>query len=465
MFKPLDIEMKLVDEPAAVRTDELPVTDNKPVADNKPDTSSEILYPETERIDSKQPESLSITPQSSKQSRKWLVFLKNIDPIFYITCLVFSGLFVAGLYLFINHNNRLIVAHLQEIEAGKKELSDKLALLKSEIDTQLPQSALVSQNKVKLAPLVKTQGRDDGVLVQASSQLAVVAESHDDIQSVDNEKFPILPAGVDQSEEISNLQTLLAEKIQQLELLALENYELRLTVEFGEAANTYPAVDFESDSIESSTEDAKIVAETDQSGIAASETQHETVLVDADELIRRAEQALNDKDYVDSHGLYLDALQQSPGNREANLGAASVALIMGNTQLAVDRYRHLLKLNPDDQSAFSAMLDLAAPENLLETELLSHVPRYASDPAKLYSILGHYFGRDAKWGRANELFNKALNSGGSSSADILFNLAVSYEHLGKGSEAVRVYLQALSAADDAGIDRALVRDRLSELTK
>lgn len=462
MSEPYNIEMNLVDESAVVRSEAISV------ADNNPNTNPEILYPETEQIDSAEAEHLSVPLLSSKQPRKLLVFLRNIDPIFYITCLVFSCLFVAGLYFFINHNNHLIVAHLQEIEAGNKELSEKLALRKSEIDTQSPQQVVVPQVRDEpdkdTLPLVKTQGREEGKSVQVSNQLAVISESRGDIQSADHETIPVVPESVDQSDEISHLQNMLAEKIQQLELLALENYELRLQIDFGETADTYPAAEFLSNTIESHTEGATMDVEIDQPGIVAAETQDERKWDDTDELIKRAERALNDKKYIDSHGLYLDALQQSPGNRDANLGVASVALILGNTQLAIDRYRHLLKLNPDDQSVFSAMLDLAAPENLLETELLSHVPRYASDPAKLYSILGHYFGRDAKWGRANELFNKALNNSRSLSADILFNLAVSYERLGKSNEAVRVYLQALSAVDNAGFDRALVRNRISELT-
>ena len=130
----------------------------------------------------------------------------------------------------------------------------------------------------------------------------------------------------------------------------------------------------------------------------------------------------------------------------ANIGVASVAVVTGNLHLAIDRYRHLLRLNPDDQSVFIAMLDLATPDNVIETELLSHVSQLASDQAKYHSIMGHYFGRKGRWEEANEAFTNAL-AGRANQADVLFNLAVSYEHLGLIDEAVEYYRQALTATD------------------
>ena len=102
--------------------------------------------------------------------------------------------------------------------------------------------------------------------------------------------------------------------------------------------------------------------------------------VDFPQLLGKAFHAYSTGDFNQAGALYRRALQLDPYNRDANLGVAAVAVKGGNYAVAVQRYRHLLSLNPDDALAFSSLLGLAGitRDSALENELVVHTSQSVS---------------------------------------------------------------------------------------
>ena len=379
---------------------------------------------------------------------------QRVDPVFYFTLLLLSALLVIGFYQLSAWSNRVIATHLSEIETGNKLISEQMALSKTDSSLQQPQSIFLT-------------GQESVVREQTPPEL----QSASGLESTLTSVSPV-ESEASQSTEINRLRQMLSEKSQLAELLALENHELRLSLEFGQKAVT-----------ESVTVPAKAIETviTDTAGkvIPGPADELSTVLdtasvseiqqpapVSVSDLLARADKAFSTQEYVTAANLYGLAVQQNPRSREANLGVASTAVLSGNLELAIDRYRHLLSLYPHDQRVFGAMLDLATTDNMVETELLGHVSRLSTDQALFYSMLGNYFGRKNRWKEANSTFVDARQSSVPPvAADILFNLAVSFEHLGSASKAVEYYRQALAANNGASFDQTSVQSRLNELTR
>lgn len=433
MSKLADVEMELVPE----ASDDLVRTGK----DGREEALSKQIEPETS-------EGEKSLQQSAVTQGNWYARLQHIDPVFYITSLLAASFLIIGFYFFLEYNNRLVAAHLSGLEASKEKLDEMFAFNKAVMRSQPPEIDIPQSSSA------------ESVSVQSRLRASPSSASNSDTK---------VDSSIAQSREVAELQSLLSEKTRQLELLALENHELRLSIEFGSAAPVEQSINSVNNGA-TETVGSDSTAKDVSSGRAdtavdpQSSKSVERLLTDTAVLVSHAKKSVQEEDYISAEKWYSLAVQKDPSDREANIGVASVAVVTGNLHLAIDRYRHLLRLNPDDQSVFIAMLDLATPDNVIETELLSHVSQLASDQAKYHSIMGHYFGRKGRWEEANEAFTNAL-AGRANQADVLFNLAVSYEHLGLIDEAVEYYRQALTATDNEGINHALVKSRLSELVK
>ena len=380
---------------------------------------------------------------------------QRVDPVFYFTLLLLSMLLVTGFYQLSAWSNRVIATHLSEIESGNKLISEQVVLSQPDNNNlQQPQNALLTRQETVAGE-------------QTKPELQPVNSLESTLTSVSP-----LESEASQSNEINRLRQMLLEKTQLAELLALENHELRLSLEFGQKAVTesvaVPAKAIETvitDTVGKAISGPVAEASTFSETVSASESQQQAPVFVSD-LLARADKAFSTQEYATAANLYGLAVQQNPRSREANLGVASTAVLSGNLELAIDRYRHLLSLYPYDQRVFDAMLDLATTDNMVETELLGHVWRLSTDQALFYSMLGNYFGRENRWKEANSTFIDALHSSVPPvAADILFNLAVSFEHLGSASKAVEYYQQALDADNGTRFDRASVQSRLIELTR
>ena len=162
---------------------------------------------------------------------------------------------------------------------------------------------------------------------------------------------------------------------------------------------------------------------------------------------------------------YEAAIASDPGNLDARLGMATLEARSGNRSAAASHYRRALQSDPRNATALAglaALADFARPE-VLEGQLRADLERTPGSSA-LHFTLGSVLASQGRWHEAQSEFFEAhrLDPG---SADILYNLAVSLDHLGQSRVAAGFYRQALEAAASQGaqFDPAPVARRLAEI--
>ena len=162
---------------------------------------------------------------------------------------------------------------------------------------------------------------------------------------------------------------------------------------------------------------------------------------------------------------YLAALAADPASVDALLGIATVEARTGNRAAAVQYYRRVLQQEPRNATAIAALSTLAdvARPDALEMQLAADL---SQDPgsAALHMALGNVHASQRRWTQAQAAFFEAhrLEPG---NADILFNLAVSLDHLGQPRLAAGFYGRALDAAlrQGAQFDAQAAARRLAEI--
>jgi tetratricopeptide (TPR) repeat protein len=163
---------------------------------------------------------------------------------------------------------------------------------------------------------------------------------------------------------------------------------------------------------------------------------------------------------------YARALELAPGNRDALLGAASVAQRRGNDERAAAYYRQVLQDHPRDDYTRAALAGLegARQPRRSETELKGLL-RERPDSPSLQFALGNVYAGESRWSEAQSAYFKAYRAE-PDNPDYAYNLAVALDHLGQRDAARTYYREALSASDgegDAGFPVAAVRRRLEQL--
>lgn len=162
---------------------------------------------------------------------------------------------------------------------------------------------------------------------------------------------------------------------------------------------------------------------------------------------------------------YAHALALAPDNRDALLGAASVAQRRGDDSRAAALYRRVLRDHPDDDHARAALTGLEgtrAPRRS-ETEL-KNLLRDRPDSAALHFALGNVYAAESRWSEAQNAYFEAYRAA-PDNPDHAYNLAVALDHLGQRDAARDYYREALAGSDDggAGFPIAAVRRRLEQL--
>ncbi len=161
-----------------------------------------------------------------------------------------------------------------------------------------------------------------------------------------------------------------------------------------------------------------------------------------DPLVQRAYQAYQEQDYARAGQLYRQALQRKPGNRDALLGSAAVALHQGHDEVARYYYQVLLKKNPADTSARLALQALSAnQDDLAQGSAIKHLLPEDQGNAQLHFALGNHYAQSAQWKEAQQAYFEALRIE-PGQADYAFNLAVSLDRLGLYAQALDYYRQA-----------------------
>ncbi len=401
------------------------------------------------------------------QKQRIVELYRQIHPLFFITLIVVSLPLLTGFYLFIKKQQNVMAGHqalLSKAEVQVKELQHaRAAAVPGDEVSIISDDALAETASLS----VSTTGSVSSIGPVSDIPVEVISEVQPEKAASGMQVTDEL--SINSFSDIASLQQQLFEKNQLLELLALENYELRQSIEFAEplvsvaaeGVNSVSGLDSDNES-----EIAHVAQVVSDSNIGQSLRYKEsTVAPDVEGLIVSADAAYSEHDHVTAGQLYAQALQQNPNSSSANHGVARVAALSGNVSLAIDRYRHLLDLYPHDQRAFAAMLELATDSNTVEAEVIAHAAQSTDDTVPFYSILGHYFGQKARWSQAYRYFNHALTAGRSKvPVDVLFNIAISLEQMGHTIDAAEYYRRVLQAELDTTvsttIDRQLVAERL-----
>jgi tetratricopeptide (TPR) repeat protein len=163
---------------------------------------------------------------------------------------------------------------------------------------------------------------------------------------------------------------------------------------------------------------------------------------------------------------YREILAREPDNRDAKLGLAALAETSGDLDAARVYYRDVLRRDPRDAVAFSALAELeTARGSDSESELklrLREQPR----SAQLHFALGNLYAAQLRWPLAQQAYFEAHRLA-SDHPEYAFNLAVSLEHIGQPQLALNYYRRALVLAEAGGgvFDLLTIHQRISALTR
>jgi len=175
--------------------------------------------------------------------------------------------------------------------------------------------------------------------------------------------------------------------------------------------------------------------------------------------------ALREGDLGNARRSYEAALLADPLSVDSHLGIATVEARAGNRSVAALHYRRALELDPRNATALAGLAALsegAAPE-AVEAQLREDVARYPDSAALQFALGTHYAGL-GRWGEAQAAFFEAHRLD-PANADILYNLAVSLDHMGQARVAGDFYRRAIeaSAGQPVQFDAGNARRRLEEI--
>lgn len=162
---------------------------------------------------------------------------------------------------------------------------------------------------------------------------------------------------------------------------------------------------------------------------------------------------------------YERARTADPRNTDALHGLAAIAVRQGRLEQAEMLYRRITEADPQDTVAIAALLNQRGniDPNTTESRLKSLA---AAQPelAAPHLSLGNLYARHGRWADAQQAYFRAY-SAEPDNPDILYNLAISLEHLRQNKLAAQYYGQAIAAAQTrpAGFDKAQVAARLQKL--
>ncbi len=171
-------------------------------------------------------------------------------------------------------------------------------------------------------------------------------------------------------------------------------------------------------------------------------------------------------DYEAAEAGYRRALLIAPMHPNALEGLAAVLIIKGAAEESVQYYEMLLSVDPNNIAAATALLGRQhefTPADI-ETQIKQLIQRYPTS-AHLHFVLGSSHAAKSRWPDARAAYDKAHRLD-AENADYMYNLAVSFEHLGRLREARFFYESALTVMNDNfGMDRSVVAERLSALAQ
>jgi tetratricopeptide (TPR) repeat protein len=191
------------------------------------------------------------------------------------------------------------------------------------------------------------------------------------------------------------------------------------------------------------------------------------VVEDKGETIREAYSAYQNRDYEEAKLKYEQVLKKFPNNRDALLGLGAIATNKGDYNSAYLRYAQLLSINPRDELAKVAIINIQDKSSLLDSESAVNSMLHENPNAHvLHFTLGNIYAASSRWAEAQQAFFEAyrLNS---SNSDYALNLAISLDHIGQQNSALDYYMAAMELSDSANLnfDSSRVQKRIDALNK
>jgi Tfp pilus assembly protein PilF len=164
-----------------------------------------------------------------------------------------------------------------------------------------------------------------------------------------------------------------------------------------------------------------------------------------DPQVQSAFDALNRGDLAIARRAYEAALANDPNSSDAMHGLASVARREDRPELAEHWLRKALNVNPKDGAALAGLLELFAMHQpgAAEQRLRALTTEHPALP-EAHVALANLYTRNQRWHEAQQAWFAAYTLQ-PENADVLFNLAVSLEHLNQPRLARQYYGEALKA--------------------
>lgn len=162
--------------------------------------------------------------------------------------------------------------------------------------------------------------------------------------------------------------------------------------------------------------------------------------------VQQAYSALAAGDLPQARRLYQEALRQNPQNADVLNGLGVIALRDNQPDQAERFFRSALRIDPNDGVAASQLALLYAEGDPAgaEARLRNLIAAQPANAASHFS-LGNLLSRQERWGEAQQSLFQAYTLD-SDNPDILFNLAVSLEHVRQPAVARQFYERALQAS-------------------
>lgn len=162
---------------------------------------------------------------------------------------------------------------------------------------------------------------------------------------------------------------------------------------------------------------------------------------------------------------YEHARKSDPRNSDALHGLAAIALRQGRYDQADMLYRQIIEADPQDAVAIAALINSRGQidPNAAESRLKSLAAEQPELSAPHFS-LGNLYARHGRWSEAQQAYFRAY-SAEPDNPDILYNLAISLEHLRQNRLAAQYYGLAIAATRNrpASFDTIRTSARLQSL--
>ncbi len=182
--------------------------------------------------------------------------------------------------------------------------------------------------------------------------------------------------------------------------------------------------------------------------------------------LTQAYRAYRAGDYVAARRGYEAVLRVQPEQRDALLGLAAIESRVGRIERAHRIYAQVLRRNPRDPVASSALFNLhnLAGGDVVESQLKLLLDQYRDSPS-LHFSLGNFYARRSRWPEAQQAYFSAF-SADKDNPEYAYNLAVSLDQLGKTNAALPYYQEALilSAGRASSLSQGEVRARIRALS-